>query len=253
MRESKHVDWNVVADEYDEAVGDSGDFCHRTYLNPVILPLLGKIKGKKILDLGCGQGYLARMLAKKGAVITGIDVSERLLGIAKKHEKKETLGINYYLADADNLEDIETASINVVLVNMVFHSVDDIEDTIAECARVLLPRGRLVFSLPHPLKEVGERKQDSQGYHLVLRKYRSDVEVSHSLYGDKGYKAWYRSIARYLEMLFSNGFVVANFKEIYTQHSKGKTVKEKKLVYKQEFPSFLIVESVLSEADKNNH
>lgn len=180
----------------------------------------------------------------------GVDVSEKLLAIARDNEKKEELDIKYYLADADNLGDIEANSIDAVLANMVFHSVDDIEDAIAECARVLFPQGKLIFSLPHPLKEVGERRQDSQGYYLVLRKYRSDTKVPHSLYGDRGYKAWYRPIARYLEMLFSNGFVVSNFNEIYTQHSKEKEVTGKKLAYKQEFPSFLIIECVLKRAQE---
>ena len=58
--------------------GDEGDLTRKYLLNPAIFALLGDVRGKIILDAGCGQGYLCRLLAKKGAHVTGIEPSEDL-------------------------------------------------------------------------------------------------------------------------------------------------------------------------------
>ena len=66
--------WSKAPRELLENFGD-GDFARIHLLNPSILKLLGDVKGRKILDAGCGQGYLCRILARKGAIMTGIEPS----------------------------------------------------------------------------------------------------------------------------------------------------------------------------------
>lgn len=56
--------------------GDEGDFARQHLLNPALFSLLGDVQGKTILDAGCGQGYLCRMLAKRGAIVTGVEPAE---------------------------------------------------------------------------------------------------------------------------------------------------------------------------------
>lgn len=58
-------EWNRIAKEYDKIIDETGDIYHKTYLNPVILELLGNVKDKRILDLACSQGCFSRLLAKK--------------------------------------------------------------------------------------------------------------------------------------------------------------------------------------------
>jgi len=245
MNQKRHVDWNAVADDYHKRMGDIGDIYHRTYFNPAILSLLGAIEKQQILDLGCGQGYFSRLLAQRGAVVTGIDVSEKLLRFAKTREAKEPLGIRYYHNNADSLVAVPSASQDSIVANMVFHGVDTIDTVFQECARVVKNNGKFIFSLPHPLVEIAERKKDKQGYYVVLRNYRKSKEIPHSLYEDKGYKQWYRPIGFYINLLTKNNFLLSAMEEIYTKHRKGKAIKEEAMLqHKQEFPSFLVIAAV---------
>ncbi|MFW9982299.1 MAG: class I SAM-dependent methyltransferase, partial [Candidatus Thorarchaeota archaeon] len=68
--------WDEVAEDYDRTVGETGDSYHRTCVNPVIFEILGNVNGLSILDVACGQGYLSRILARNGAKVVGVDISE---------------------------------------------------------------------------------------------------------------------------------------------------------------------------------
>tara|TARA_Y100000590_G_scaffold169037_1_gene193518 strand:- start:203162 stop:203851 length:690 start_codon:yes stop_codon:yes gene_type:complete len=77
-------------------------------LNPLRLKYIMErydIKGKKILDIGCGGGLLAEELAKEGAIVTAIDASKKTIDIAKKHAKENNLKIDYQCGSIDDLED----------------------------------------------------------------------------------------------------------------------------------------------------
>src|SRR5579875_512278 len=63
--------WAAATDHLDD-FGEEGDFTRQHLLNPAIFALLGLVDGRTILDAGCGQGYLCRLLAKRGARITGV-------------------------------------------------------------------------------------------------------------------------------------------------------------------------------------
>jgi 2-polyprenyl-3-methyl-5-hydroxy-6-metoxy-1,4-benzoquinol methylase len=89
--------WSRASQEIVANFGDEGDFIRRNLWNPVIFGLVGDVSGKTILDAGCGQGYLSRLLAKKGAVVTGIEPAEPWYTYAVQREQAERLGIRYNL------------------------------------------------------------------------------------------------------------------------------------------------------------
>ncbi|MFA6421937.1 MAG: methyltransferase domain-containing protein [Candidatus Buchananbacteria bacterium] len=68
---------------------------------PSFLALCGDLRNKKVLDLGCGSGFSSRLLAENGAVVTGIDNSEKMLAMAKEYEIQKPPGIKYQLIDGD--------------------------------------------------------------------------------------------------------------------------------------------------------
>ncbi len=76
--------WERFAEEYAETHTEHGDTHKEVLLNPVLFKLLGDIKGKRILDAGCGEGYLSRKLAKAGAEVTAVDYAKRMLEIANR-------------------------------------------------------------------------------------------------------------------------------------------------------------------------
>lgn len=86
-----------------ETAGD-GDFSKRHLVNPVLLRMLGDVGGQRVLDAGCGNGYFSRMLARRGANVTGIERASALFQFAVHAEETEPLGIRYLQADLCELD-----------------------------------------------------------------------------------------------------------------------------------------------------
>jgi SAM-dependent methyltransferase len=120
---------------------------------PVVFDLCGDVKGQRILDLGCGEGYCARHLQRRGAgSILGIDVSSGMIAAAEAEEKRAPLGIRYRHGDATQLSDLKEGAFDLVIAVFLFNYLtnDHMAACMKEVARVLRPSGRFIFSVPHP-------------------------------------------------------------------------------------------------------
>lgn len=233
--------WDEVAADYHKSVGETGDSYHRTYVNPFIFNILGDIKGLSILDLACGQGYLSRILARKGAKVVGVDLSEKMIEIAQASEESEPLGVKYIRCNSGDMSEIANGSMDCIVSTFGFHDIKEIETTIEECSRVLKESGKLVFAIPHPFT-YARRTQDEEGYYLKMRNYMSIKEIPHPKYKETEVVAYHRPLSYYFEKLFSVGLQMIAFREITAELYRGKPIKDEQLLaYKQEIPGFLVV------------
>ncbi len=142
--------WDALAPVWAERVGDAGDPSRAFLLDPATLALLEEVTGRQVLDAGCGEGRFARMMARQGAQVTGIDLSERMLAMAVDAEQREPLGVRYIRGDLADLGALETASFEIVVANMSLQDVENYRGAIQEIGRVLRPGGQFVFSILHP-------------------------------------------------------------------------------------------------------
>lgn len=137
--------YDQVAELYD------GWYAGRPMLDdPVTIELLGDVSGLRVLDLACGQGWTARWLAAHGAHVVGLDISSRLLDIARRHEREAPLGIAYVRADAQGAGTLVGEKFDGVLCNGALMDIEGLDPTVAGVARVLRPGGWFVFSITHP-------------------------------------------------------------------------------------------------------
>lgn len=232
--------WDEVAADYHKSVGETGDSYHRTYVNPVIFDILGDVRNLSILDLACGQGYLSRILVRKGANVIGVDLSEKMIKIAQLSEDSEPLGVKYIRCNSGEMSEVSDASMDCIVSTFGFHDIKEIEATIEECSRVLKVGGKLVFAIPHPFT-YARRVQDEEGYFLKMRHYMSVREIPHPKYMDTEVVAYHRPLSYYFEKLFSVGLQMVAFREITAELSRGQPIKDEQLLaYKQEFPGFLV-------------
>jgi ubiquinone/menaquinone biosynthesis C-methylase UbiE len=148
--------WEDLAKWWDEKQGDDGDLWHRTLIDPTVLRILGDTSRKDVLDLGCGNGYFSRRLARLGAHVTGIDSSSQIIEICREQEMHNPLGIAYHVTDASNLSMLQDSSFDIILANMTLDDIESAEGAIRECSRVLRERGRLVGSISHPCFDMGK-------------------------------------------------------------------------------------------------
>ncbi len=166
-------DYDACADEYaratawrerPEAQGDPWGIL------PDLLELLGDITGRSVLDAGCGDGYLSRVLAGRGARVTGVDLSPRLVANARARNPD----IDYRVADLSKPQPADAAGFDAVASYLVLNDVRDYRGFIVTLAAVLRPGGRLVLAINNP-------------YGAVIRMHVAD-------YFDSGAKSPYRGL-----------------------------------------------------------
>ena len=117
-----------------------------------VLKLAGSIKGKKILDVGCGSGVFLLEFIKMGATVVGIDYSQKMLSMAEAELKLYKISRNKYkliLANATNLP-LNNKSFDLVLATGLTDYMTDQDDLkfLQEAVRVLKPNGSLIVSFP---------------------------------------------------------------------------------------------------------
>lgn len=115
-------------------------------LNPVRLRILkdwiGEVKGKTVLDIGCGGGIVCEPLARMGAKVTGIDAGAENIEAAKAHAKQSDLDITYKATTAEDFK----GQFDVVLALEIIEHVDDPEFFIQSLLKLCKPKGRIIIS-----------------------------------------------------------------------------------------------------------
>ncbi len=115
-----------------------------------LLDLAGDVCGLRLLEVACGQGRVARELARRGATLTGVDISAALLAKALAYEAAEPIGIGYLHADVTATDVLAGRIFDGVVCNYGLTDVDDLDGLLANVARWLCPGGWFLFSLLHP-------------------------------------------------------------------------------------------------------
>jgi 2-polyprenyl-6-hydroxyphenyl methylase/3-demethylubiquinone-9 3-methyltransferase len=119
-------------------------------INPLRLAwideLVGGVAGKRIVDVGCGGGILADALAHQGAEVTGVDLSDRAIGVARLHQIESGTSVDYRVVAAETLAIELPAAFDVVTCLELLEHVPEPGSTVAACAALAKPGGWVMFS-----------------------------------------------------------------------------------------------------------
>lgn len=118
-------------------------------INPLRLEWINArapLAGKAVVDIGCGGGILAESMAKKGANVTGIDLSEKALKVADLHSLESGVQVRYEMISAEQLAAREPASYDVVTCMEMLEHVPDPAAVVQACATLVKPGGHVFFS-----------------------------------------------------------------------------------------------------------
>jgi SAM-dependent methyltransferase len=197
------------APDYDDfaatyvAANDNGLF-NAWYDRPEMLRLAGDVKGKRVLDAGCGHGPLMVALRDRGALVAGFDLSPSMIEIAAD---RLGTGADIRVADLSKLLPYDDDEFDVVTCSLALHYVQDWAPTLAELRRVLKPGGRLLVSIIHPfVYAFGYQDED----YFALTRYSEDYEHN----GD-GFTLtyWHRPLQDVINAFLDAGLVITSVTE----------------------------------------
>ncbi|MGH9064917.1 MAG: class I SAM-dependent methyltransferase [Acidimicrobiales bacterium] len=132
--------------------------------------LLGDLRGKRVLELGCGGAQCSIAFARQGATAIGIDFSAEQLAFARRLVEREGVKVELRQGDLADLAFLRADSIDLVFSAYAFGFVDDLRRVFRQAHRVLKMGGPLVFSLPHPAYDMIDDDDPDQPL-LVRRSY----------------------------------------------------------------------------------
>jgi len=118
---------------------------------PFVMEQVGELEGARVLDLGCGEGYISRQLAARvPARLLSIDISSGMIDLARAAEEVEPLGIDYRVASATELELGEEFDLVLAVFLFNYLTCEEMAVVLEKVRRHLAPGGRFLFTVPHP-------------------------------------------------------------------------------------------------------
>jgi SAM-dependent methyltransferase len=217
LTEKAREDWNQFAEDYQAFRGETGTYNELVEI-PAMLSLIGDVKRKKILDAGCGYGYYSILLAKNGATVTGIDISEKMIKLAKDNARKTSDKCRFLVCDIQDLSMFASNTFDTVISSIVVGYVDDLERAFSEVFRVLKHNGVFAFSENHPiLKGSWEKDKKGRRLHWNIDNYfeRSVTTTGWLLQSGTVFEttSQHRTVQDYFDALISSGFAVERLVE----------------------------------------
>ncbi len=208
--------YDQIAEWYDEQVR-LGTLIHDLVV-PALFATLGEVAGQHICDLACGQGVIARQLARRGAHVIGIDLSERLLEIARSEEAFAPLGVTYQQDDAQQCQSQADARFDGVVCNMALMDIPDLSATVRTAHRMLRPRGWFAFSITHPCIQMPDSAWNTREDGTIIRESGSYFAEGFWMPapgpGVRGrIGAHHRTLSTYINSLIQNGFHIQSISE----------------------------------------
>jgi ubiquinone/menaquinone biosynthesis C-methylase UbiE len=221
--------WNANADAWTK-LSRAGYDVYRDYLNtPAFFAILPDVDGLSGLDIGCGEGHNTRLLARRRAMVTAIDISEVFIAHAKLAEEQEPLGIEYLVASAVELP-FAGATFDFATAFMSLMDIPETDRALAGAYRVLKPGGFLQFSITHPCFDTPYRRnlrdENRLTYAIEVGDYFRNLEgeITEWLFGAAPPEArqglpkfktprFTRTVSQWLNLLIETGFQLERIEE----------------------------------------
>ncbi len=249
MANKRTTSWEPVAEWYDDLLSGAD-----TYQAKVILPNLLRLlppKGKRIIDIACGQGFFSHAYAAAGASVLGVDISPELVKIART---RATRGVRFEVAPASDLKPVPGNSFDGAMIVLALQNIKEMPETLREASRVLVAGGTLVLVLNHPCFRIP--KASAWGYDEAAKvQYRRverygisfsvDIDMAPGARGSRTKThtvSFHRPLQEYVKALAGAGFAVAGLEE-WISHRRSEPGPRAKAedAARKEFPLFLTI------------
>ncbi|BAU14459.1 methyltransferase type 11 [Leptolyngbya sp. NIES-3755] len=244
MEQEIYESWNQKAQDWDIQVGDLGDRNRILNSDPVLWQFVGDVNGRTVLDAGCGTGYLSRQLCRKGAIVTGVDLSSEMLAIAQQKARSEELSIDFREDSCSELKTLSNESFELLVSNYVLMDLPDLEKAVLAFHRVLKPGGVAVLVFSHPCFDQGAavvNDDRSVTYHqkrpYFERQKRQDPPWKHFT---SDFIWFHRPLSDYWKAFKLAGFSVIDFEEPRLTSERANLAKNEQELFKYQTLPFSV-------------
>lgn len=232
--------YDRYADQYAQMIDERepGTFSpYHDLVVPCLLERAGDVAGLDVLDAGCGHGHVARILSDRGARVVAVDVSPRLIDIARAVDPETA--IEYQVRDLSHPLPGYARQFDLAISNLVIDDVPDYCGYISTLGQVVRSGGRVVVSMNNPYSAVMRDK--------VEHYYDSGSAVEYQGMASRGVRVYYyyRTMEEYIAAFVEAGFSVRHYSDVDPRRAQTSVPRERLERY-QHFPFFTILELVRS-------
>ncbi len=199
--------WETHADWWIDGFTDGAD---PEYVEQIMPLAADELDGAQtMLDIGCGDGQIARLVAGQGATVVGVDQTWNCVRVAA-----ERGGGPAFVKSGAAALPFADDSFDAAVACLVFEHIDDVDDAIAEVGRVLQPGGRFCFFLNHPILQapgsvwVDDHMVDPPEQYWRLGPYLEETETTEEVELDVWIRFIHRPLSRYLNALAATGLML---------------------------------------------
>ncbi|MEA3379083.1 MAG: class I SAM-dependent methyltransferase [Nanoarchaeota archaeon] len=235
--------WEIVSNDYPRyrTLNDYTEL-------PVVKKLLKNIKGKKVLDAGCGIGTYCILTRKKGAKVIGVDLTENMIRLSNLAAEKNKLDIDFRVMDITKLK-FKEETFDIVLCMGMIDVVKDYKKAISELSRVLKSGGKLIFSIWHPWIGSWEIENGKPTYYKIENYFATGTNNEFWDSESKGplmVEAYHRTLGDFSSALTKSGFLIKSIHE--PKPSKTyKKIDSEWYTKSNKIPYFIIIEAIKLE------
>ncbi len=184
------------------------------FLDAWVLRAMGAVEGRRVLDIGCGEGRFCRLLAGLGMEVTGIDLTE---GLVKRAQALSDGAGTYLVGNAHDLSVVGDDSFDLAVSYIVMVDLFDFRKAIRSAFRVLKPGGRFIVCNIHPMrmaKTNGWIRQGNRKLHYAVDDYTKEGPRLEEISWTGGaFTSMHRTLSSYITAFLDSGFVMEGLME----------------------------------------
>jgi len=232
---NKEKEWKKNADFWIKIIRENLDpYRLKVTNNAILKPLKGE-KNLRILDAGCGEGYLSRLLAKMGNKVWAIDFCPKLIEAAERLERKELLGIKYFRGDFRKTN-FSSAFFDAIISHQTINEIENPGKAFKEFSRILKKKGRLILLFLHPCFEIDPKK------YFQKAKIKKSYYLVSEIKSPSPYFYIHLPLFEWVKLLAETGFLI---KKIGEPHPPLKLLIKNKW-WRENFkkPLFILIEVI---------
>jgi len=203
-------EWDKNAEVRHQQIITAIDISYHKILVPTIMRLVGSIRNKCVIDVGCGSGYLTAKLAAEASHVVGVDPSKEMIKIAKR-EYGGASRLEFYNSSIEDFSKHHHSKFDVAVSNMSLITMPNFEDALLAISSLLRSNGMFVFNITHPCFYNQYRKYESSStfqYHVPHAQRGSFIISADSKGLPSPTTHFHRPLEKYFQSLRNASFVV---------------------------------------------